>query len=45
MRYTYSMAKNLIDDIQFWLLVTVIFGGAFALHPSLNLAILDFPYD
>ena len=43
MRYTYSMAKNLIGDIQFWLLVTVIFGGAFALHPSLNLAILDFP--
>jgi len=43
MRYTYSMAKNLINDIQFWLLVTVIFGGAFALHPSLNLAILDFP--
>jgi len=43
MRYTYNMAKNLIDDIQFWLLVTVIFGGAFALHPSLNLAILDFP--
>ena len=43
MRYTYSMAKNLIGDIRFWLLVTVIFGGAFALQPSLNLAILDFP--
>ena len=43
MRYTYSMAKNLIGDIQFWLLVTVIFGGAFALQPSFNLAILDFP--
>ena len=43
MRYTYSMAKNLIGDIQFWLLVTVIFGGAFALQPSLSLAILDFP--
>ena len=43
MRYTYNMAKNLIGDIRFWLFVTVIFGGAFALHPSLNLAILDFP--
>lgn len=43
MRYTYNMAKNLINDIRFWLLVTVIFGGAFALQPSFNLAILDFP--
>ena len=43
MRYTYSMAKNLINDIQFWLLVTVIFGGTFALQPSLSLAILNFP--
>ena len=43
MRYTYSMTKNLINNIQFWLLVTVIFGGVFALNPSISLAILDFP--
>lgn len=43
MRYTYSMAKNFMGDARFWFLVIVIFGGVFALSPSLSLAILDFP--
>ena len=43
MRYTYNMAKNFMGDARFWFLVIVIFGGVFALHPSLSLAILDFP--
>ena len=32
-----------MDDSRFWFLAIVIFGGVFALHPSLSLAILDFP--
>ena len=32
-----------MGDARFWLLAIVIFGGVFALHPSLSLAILDFP--
>ena len=43
MRYTYNMVKNFISDARFWSLAIVIFGGVFALHPSLSLAILDFP--
>ena len=43
MRYTYNMAKNFMGDVRFWLLAIVIFGGVFALSPSLSLAILDFP--
>lgn len=43
MRYTYNMAKNFMGDARFWFLAIVIFGGVFALHPSLSLAILDFP--
>lgn len=42
MRYTYNMVKNFIGDARFWFLTIVIFGGVFALHPSLSLAILDF---
>ena len=42
MRYTYNMVKNFISDARFWFLAIVIFGGVFALHPSLSLAILDF---
>ena len=37
------MAKNFISDARFWFLVIVIFGGVFALSPSISLAILDFP--
>ena len=37
------MAKIFMDDARFWFLAIVIFGGVFALHPSLSLAILDFP--
>lgn len=37
------MVKNFIGDARFWFLAIVIFGGVFALHPSLSLAILDFP--
>ena len=36
------MAKKYINDIRFWLLAIVIFGGGFALHPSVGLSILDF---
>ena len=43
MRYTYNMVKNFMGDARFWFLAIVIFGGVFALHPSLSLAILDFP--
>lgn len=43
MRYTYSMAKNFMGDARFWFLAIVIFGGVFALKPSISLAILDFP--
>lgn len=43
MRYTYNMVKDFMGDIRFWLLAIVIFGGVFALSPSLSLAILDFP--
>lgn len=32
-----------MDDARFWFLAIVIFGGVFALSPSLSLAILDFP--
>ena len=32
-----------MGDARFWFLAIVIFGGVFALHPSLSLAILDFP--
>lgn len=32
-----------MGDALFWFLAIVIFGGVFALHPSLSLAILDFP--
>ena len=32
-----------MDDSRFWFLAIVIFGGVFALHPNLSLAILDFP--
>ena len=32
-----------MGDARFWFLTIVIFGGVFALHPSLSLAILDFP--
>ena len=32
-----------MDDARFWFLAIVIFGGVFALRPSLSLAILDFP--
>ncbi len=31
-----------MGDVRFWLLAIVIFGGVFALSPSLSLAILDF---
>ena len=37
------MAKKYINDVRFWLLTIVIFGGGFALHPSVGLSILDFP--
>ena len=43
MRYTYSMVKNFTSDARFWFLAIVIFGGVFALKPSISLAILDFP--
>ena len=43
MRYTYNMVKNFMGDARFWFLAIVIFGGVFALSPSLSLAILDFP--
>ena len=36
------MAKKYINDVRFWLLAIVIFGGGFALHPSIGLSILDF---
>ena len=36
------MAKKYINDVRFWLLAIVIFGGGFALHPSVGLSILDF---
>lgn len=42
MRYTYNMAKSFMDDARFWFLAIVIFGGVFALSPSISLAILDF---
>ena len=37
------MAKKYISDIRLWLLAIIIFGGGFALHPSVGLSILDFP--
>lgn len=37
------MAKIFMGDARFWFLAIVIFGGVFALSPSLSLAILDFP--
>ena len=37
------MVKDFMGDVRFWLLAIVIFGGVFALSPSLSLAILDFP--
>ena len=37
------MAKKYINDVRFWLLTIIIFGGGFALHPSVGLSILDFP--
>ena len=37
------MVKNFTSDARFWFLAIVIFGGVFALSPSLSLAILDFP--
>lgn len=43
MRYTYSMVKNFTSDARFWFLTIVIFGGVFALSPSISLAILNFP--
>lgn len=43
MRYTYNMVKNFMGDARFWFLAIVIFGGVFALSPSISLAILDFP--
>ena len=42
MRYTYNMVKNFMGDARFWFLAIVIFGGVFALSPSISLAILDF---
>ncbi len=36
------MAKKYINDVRFWLLAIVVFGGGFALHPSVGLSILDF---
>ena len=36
------MAKKYINDVRFWLLAIIIFGGGFALHPSIGLSILDF---
>ena len=36
------MAKKYINDVRFWLLAIVIFGGGFALHPRVGLSILDF---
>ena len=36
------MAKKYINDVRFWLLAIVIFGGGFALHPSVGLSILGF---
>ena len=32
-----------MDDARFWFLAIVIFGGVFALSPSISLVILDFP--
>ena len=32
-----------MSDARFWFLAIVIFGGVFALSPSISLAILDFP--
>ena len=32
-----------MGDARFWFLAIVIFGGVFALSPSISLAILDFP--
>ncbi len=37
------MVKKYISDIRLWLLAIIIFGGGFALHPSVGLSILDFP--
>ena len=37
------MVKNFTSDARFWFLAIVIFGGVFALKPSISLAILDFP--
>ena len=37
------MAKKYINDVRFWLLAIIVFGGGFALHPSVGLSILDFP--
>ena len=37
------MVKNFMGDARFWFLTIVIFGGVFALSPSISLAILDFP--
>ena len=37
------MVKNFTSDARFWFLAIVIFGGVFALSPSISLAILDFP--
>ena len=36
------MAKKYINNVRFWLLAIIIFGGGFALHPSVGLSILDF---
>ena len=36
------MVKKYISDIRLWLLAIIIFGGGFALHPSIGLSILDF---
>ena len=36
------MVKKYISDIRLWLLAIIIFGGGFALHPSVGLSILDF---
>ena len=37
------MAKKYTNDVRFWLLAIIIFGGGFALNPSVGLSILDFP--
>jgi len=37
------MAKKYINDVRFWLLAIIVFGGGFALHPRGGFSIFGFP--